>query len=39
MARFPLLSDVLAARHRLREVALHTPLERVTNPGRRERQR
>jgi threonine dehydratase len=27
MARFPLLSDVLAARHRLREVALHTPLE------------
>ena len=28
MARFPLLSDVLAARHRLRGVALHTPLER-----------
>jgi len=27
MARFPLLSDVLAARHRLRGVALHTPLE------------
>ena len=28
MARFPLLSDVLAARHRLRGVALYTPLER-----------
>ncbi len=28
MARFPLLSDVLAARRRLRGVALHTPLER-----------
>lgn len=27
MARFPLLSDVLAAQHRLRGVALHTPLE------------
>jgi threonine dehydratase len=27
MARFPLLSDVLAARRRLRGVALHTPLE------------
>ncbi len=27
MARFPLLSDVLAARHRLRGIALHTPLE------------
>ena len=28
MARFPLLSDVLAARHRVSGVALHTPLER-----------
>jgi threonine dehydratase len=27
MARFPLLADVLAARQRLRGVALHTPLE------------
>ena len=27
MARFPLLADVLAARLRLRDVALHTPLE------------
>src|SRR6186997_397048 len=27
MARFPLLSDVLAARHRLRGAVLHTPLE------------
>ncbi|HEY7848130.1 MAG TPA: pyridoxal-phosphate dependent enzyme [Candidatus Limnocylindria bacterium] len=27
MARFPLLSDVLTARRRLRGVALHTPLE------------
>jgi threonine dehydratase len=27
MARYPLLADVVAARHRLRGVAMHTPLE------------
>ena len=27
MARYPLISDVLAARHRLAGVALRTPLE------------
>lgn len=27
MARYPLLADVVAARHRLRGIALHTPLE------------
>ena len=27
MARFPLISDVLAARHRLSGIAVHTPLE------------
>lgn len=27
MARYPLLADIVAARHRLRGIALHTPLE------------
>lgn len=27
MARYPLLADVVAARHRLRDVVMHTPLE------------